>query len=157
MLSTDGAIKLGDFGLAAQLVSDEYYTKEIKGTPKWMAPEILMTKPYNELADIWSLGIIAYELAIGTNPYQGMNLNRIMFAAKNQKSPRIEENQATKFSAEFVDFVNNKCLVKNVAKRADALELLAHPLFTRLYQDQDELFDYYLVHLTNYMNTPKFK
>jgi serine/threonine protein kinase len=48
-----------------------------------MAPEILMTKPYNELADIWSLGIIAYELAIGTNPYQGMNLNRIMFAAKN--------------------------------------------------------------------------
>jgi len=157
MLSTDGAIKLGDFGLAAQLVSDEYYTKEIKGTPKWMAPEILMTKPYNELADIWSLGIIAYELAIGTNPYQGMNLNRIMFAAKNQKSPRIEENQATKFSAEFVDFVNNKCLVKNVAKRADALELLAHPLFTRLYPDQDELFDYYLVHLTNYMNTPKFK
>jgi serine/threonine protein kinase len=92
MLSTDGGIKLGDFGLAAQLVSDEYYTKEIKGTPKWMAPEILMTKPYNELADIWSLGIIAYELAIGTNPYQGMNLNRIMFAAKNQKSPRIEEN-----------------------------------------------------------------
>jgi serine/threonine protein kinase len=73
-------------------VSDEYYTKEIKGTPKWMAPEILMTKPYNELADIWSLGIIAYELAIGTNPYQGMNLNRIMFAAKNQKSPKIEES-----------------------------------------------------------------
>ena len=48
-----------------------------------MAPEILMTKPYNELVDIWSLGIIAYELAIGTNPYKGMNLNRIMFAAKN--------------------------------------------------------------------------
>jgi serine/threonine protein kinase len=30
-----------------------------------MAPEILITKPYNELTDIWSLGIIAYELAIG--------------------------------------------------------------------------------------------
>lgn len=69
MLTTDGKIKLGDFGLAAQLVSDEYHQKEIKGTPKWMAPEILVTKPYNELTDIWSLGIIAYELAMGVNPY----------------------------------------------------------------------------------------
>ena len=62
-----------------------------------------------------------------------------------------------KFSAEFIDFVNNRCLVKNVEKRADARDLLTHPLFTRLYPDQDDLFDYYLVHLTNYMNTPKFK
>ena len=69
MLTTDGKIKLGDFGLAAQLVVDEYQSKEIKGTPKWMAPEILVTKPYNELTDIWSLGIIGYELAVGVNPY----------------------------------------------------------------------------------------
>jgi len=62
-----------------------------------------------------------------------------------------------KFSREFIDFVNNKCLVKNVDKRAGAMELLADPLFTKLYPDQDDLFDYYLVHLTNYMNTPKFK
>jgi serine/threonine protein kinase len=54
-----------------------------------MAPEILITKPYNELTDIWSLGIIAYELAIGENPYQGMTLNRIMYAAKNSETPKI--------------------------------------------------------------------
>jgi serine/threonine protein kinase len=40
-----------------------------------------------------------------------------------------------KFSPEFIDFVNNKCLVKNVDKRASAMELMAHPLFTRLYPD----------------------
>jgi serine/threonine protein kinase len=56
-----------------------------------MAPEILVTKPYNELTDIWSLGIIAYELAMGVNPYQGMTLNRIMFSAKNQKAPDIKD------------------------------------------------------------------
>lgn len=87
MLTTDGKIKLGDFGLAAQLVVDEYHQKDVKGTPKWMAPEILATKPYNELADIWSLGIIAYELAVGVNPYQGMILSRIMVAAKKEKAP----------------------------------------------------------------------
>lgn len=156
MLTTDGKIKLGDFGLAAQLVNDEYYQKEIKGTPKWMAPEILITKPYNELTDIWSLGIIAYELAIGQNPYQGMTLNRIMYTAKNSPAPKIKDSQG-KFSSEFLDFVNNKCLVKNPAKRADCYDLLAHPLLTKVYPDQDDLFDHYLMHLTDYMNTPKFK
>ena len=85
-----------------------------------MAPEILVTKPYNELTDIWSLGIIAYELAMGVNPYQGMTLNRIMFSAKNQKAPDIKDPHA-KFSPEFLDFVNNRCLVKNPAKRADCV------------------------------------
>lgn len=121
-----------------------------------MAPEILVTKPYNELTDIWSLGIIAYELAMGVNPYQGMTLNRIMFSAKNQKAPDIKDPHA-KFSPEFLDFVNNRCLVKNPAKRADCVELLLHPLMTKVYPDNDDLFDSYLMHLTNYMNTPKFK
>lgn len=43
MLTTQGDIKIGDFGLAAQLVQESYNSKEIKGTPKWMAPEILLT------------------------------------------------------------------------------------------------------------------
>jgi len=47
--------------------------------------------------------------------------------------------------------------VKDPSKRADTFELLSHPLMTKIYPDQDELFDYYLMHLTNYMNTPKFK
>lgn len=131
MLSTDGKIKLGDFGLAAQLVVDEYHQKEIKGTPKWMAPEILVTKPYNELTDIWSLGIIAYELAVGQNPFQGMTLNRIMFAAKNGAAPALsKEKLGDKFSDEFFDFVNKKCLVKRPSQRADCFDLMSHPLFT---------------------------
>jgi len=43
-----------------------------------MAPEILLTKPYNSLVDVWSLGIIMIELATGNNPYKNLTLSRIM-------------------------------------------------------------------------------
>ena len=86
-----------------------------------------------------------------------MTLNRIMFAAKNQPAPAIKDNMGGKFSDHFLNFVNKRCLVKNPSKRGDCFELLSHPLFTELYPDDDDLFDEYLIHLTNYMNTPKFK
>ena len=84
-----------------------------------------------------------------------MTLNRIMYTAKNSPAPKIKETN--RFSEEFLDFVNNRCIVKNPTKRADCFELLSHPLLTRNYPDQDDLFDHYIIHLTNYMNTPKFK
>lgn len=123
-----------------------------------MAPEVLVTKPYNELTDIWSLGIIAYELAVGSNPYQGMTLNRIMYQAKNGAPPRIKDNKGGQLSEEFIDLVNNKCLVKDPAKRSDCFSLMAHPLFTKVYPDMEELEDAYLMFLCDeYMNTAKFK
>ena len=72
-----------------------------------MAPEILLTKPYNHLVDIWSLGIIMLELAEGINPYRGMTLSRIMYAMKNEKAPRIK-NKDKKTGIEF----KNKVLVE---------------------------------------------
>lgn len=80
-----------------------------------------------------------------------------MIAAKKEPAPKIQNSMGGKFSPEFLDFVNNRCLVKNPAKRADCFELLSHPLLSKLHPDNDELFDHYLMHLTNYMNTPKFK
>lgn len=64
-----------------------------------------------------------------------MTLNRIMYMAKNCPAPKIKDSMGGKFSDEFIDFVNNKCLVKNPSKRADCIELMAHPLLKKLYPD----------------------
>ena len=154
MLSTQGDVKIGDFGLAAQLFQESYNSKEVKGTPKWMAPEILLTKPYNHLVDIWSLGIIALELAEGNNPYRGMTLQRIIYSMKNEKAPRLK-NKDKKWSKDFVDFVNERCLIKNQAERADTFELMRHPFVKNA--DDEEHKDLFLIFLTEYFNNPKLK
>ncbi len=119
-----------------------------------MAPEILLTKPYNCLVDVWSLGIIMLELATGENPYRGLPLNRIMFAMKNEKPPRIK-NLSKKWSEDFIDIVNHRCLIKNPVNRADTFELLSHP-FMKNAEDEDHK-DAFLYFLTDYYNSSKIK
>lgn len=50
MLNTSGDIKLGDFGLAAQLTADHFKQRAVKGTPKWMAPEIFTSSKERKTA-----------------------------------------------------------------------------------------------------------
>lgn len=58
-----------------------------------MAPEILMTKPYNCQVDVWSLGIMCYELATGINPFHGMNLEQIIYNMKSPNAPVIKNKK----------------------------------------------------------------
>ena len=115
---------------------------------------MLLTKPYNSLVDIWSLGIICLELATGNNPYRGMTLSRIMYAMKNEPAPKIRDRD-NRWSRDFLEFVNDRCLVKDALKRADTYELMQHPFMKNA--DDEEHIDAYLVFLTDYLNSSKIK
>lgn len=70
MLGTNGDIKLGDFGYAAQLTRERKKRNSKVGTVCWMAPEIIKAvDQYTEKVDIWSLGIMMLEFAFGEPPY----------------------------------------------------------------------------------------
>jgi hypothetical protein len=71
MLRPDGYIKVLDFGLARQAGSDRADGELPVGTVGYMSPEEVMQRPITAASDIFSLGVVLYELASGTNPFRG--------------------------------------------------------------------------------------
>ncbi|RLN34052.1 serine/threonine-protein kinase TIO-like isoform X2 [Panicum miliaceum] len=60
---------LCDFGFARAMSANTVVLRSIKGTPLYMAPELVREQPYNHTADLWSLGVILYELFVGQPPF----------------------------------------------------------------------------------------
>ncbi len=61
-LTKRGMVKLGDFGIARVLSNTKSRAKTIVGTPYYLSPEIIESLPYNFKSDIWSLGVLLYEM-----------------------------------------------------------------------------------------------
>ena len=69
-------LKLADFGFAQHFSDDETATK-IKGSPLYMAPEMLLRRKYDAKVDIWSVGIILYEALFGKAPYKSETIEEV--------------------------------------------------------------------------------
>jgi serine/threonine-protein kinase len=71
LINSDGRIKLGDFGIASIESSELTRLGDVLGTPHYMAPEQFLGTEVNALADLYSVGVIAYELLTGQKPFVG--------------------------------------------------------------------------------------
>ncbi|XP_069705761.1 serine/threonine-protein kinase Nek2 [Periplaneta americana] len=88
-LDGTGNVKLGDFGLARILHSDNSYAQTLVGTPYYMSPEVIKGGKYNKKSDIWSLGCLVYELCSLTTPFTGSNVKQLALKIKGGKFSRI--------------------------------------------------------------------
>jgi serine/threonine protein kinase len=73
LLTEDGVVKLCDFGWCVELAMGNRQT--FCGTYEYMAPEVIREKPYNQSIDVWSLGILLYELLHGYSPFRAKTNN----------------------------------------------------------------------------------
>lgn len=125
LIGTDGHIKLTDFGLAKD-ISKLGTTHTFCGTADFMAPEMVEKKSYSYSVDWWGLGILAYELLCGRNPFHNENRSR-MFARICLDEPVFPPN----LDPNAVDFVK-KLLTKNPNTRGTFQTLKNHPFWDGL-------------------------
>ncbi|KAJ0180427.1 hypothetical protein K1T71_003831 [Dendrolimus kikuchii] len=121
LLDSSGHAKLCDFGLARIMTNATHILTSIKGTPLYMAPELIEEKPYDHQADLWSLGCIVYELMAGQPPFCTMSIWQLvrMIRHKPVQWPSFISLEARSFLQGL--------LHKDPAKRMSWPEILEHP------------------------------
>mmetsp|Transcript_12516 Transcript_12516/g.37923 ORF Transcript_12516/g.37923 Transcript_12516/m.37923 type:complete len:869 (+) Transcript_12516:44-2650(+) len=78
LLDHYGHVCLADFGLSKMLNEDTDRTTTMCGTPGYLAPEILQSTPYGTNVDLWSLGVLMFELSTGVNPFLGRDTHETL-------------------------------------------------------------------------------
>lgn len=87
----------------AQILSPSEKNTVIKGSPLYMAPEILLKHCYNPSADLWSIGVILYECLFGSAPYSSKNMDELLHKIKIQQ--KIEIAKTMRISLECRDLL----------------------------------------------------
>ena len=90
MLSNDGYVKILDFGIARATFASALERRRLRGKPRYMAPEQTYGEPPTPAADVFALGIIAWELFTGLPLYRGPDLKSILEAVRRTVPPRID-------------------------------------------------------------------
>uniref|UniRef100_A0A7N0T7L5 mitogen-activated protein kinase kinase kinase n=1 Tax=Kalanchoe fedtschenkoi TaxID=63787 RepID=A0A7N0T7L5_KALFE len=129
LVDTSGSVKLADFGLAKATRKND--VKSCKGTPYWMAPEVVNGKKqgYGLAADIWSLGCTVLEMLTRQIPYSHLEWMPAFYCIGHGVLPEIP-NDLSDDSRHFI----LQCLKVNPSDRPTAAQLLEHPFVKRSIQ-----------------------
>ncbi|KAL9393150.1 hypothetical protein Peur_012435 [Populus x canadensis] len=129
LVDNKGCIKLADFGASKQVVELATVSgaKSMKGTPYWMAPEVILQTGHSFSADIWSVGCTVIEMATGKPPWsqQYQEVAALFYIGSTKSHPEIPNH----LIPEAKDFLL-KCLHKEPNMRPEASKLLQHPFVT---------------------------
>ncbi|XP_034557512.1 mitogen-activated protein kinase kinase kinase kinase 5-like [Notolabrus celidotus] len=139
LLNDLGEVKLADFGISAQITATLARRMSFIGTPYWMAPEVAAVEikgGYNELCDVWSVGITAIELAELQPPMFDVHPLRVLFlmSKSGYQPPKLKDK--SKWSSMFYNFVK-AMLVRNPKKRPSASKMLTHMFLTQQCLNQE--------------------
>ena len=124
MLTSDGDVKILDFGIAK--LSDVAFTQTggIVGTAAYMSPEQAFGEPVDRRTDIWSLGVVLYEMITGIRPFRGPGEQALLFSILTQQPAPVAS--LTQSAPAEIDAIIGRALAKRPGDRfSSTQELLA--------------------------------
>ncbi|CAM9176832.1 unnamed protein product [Laminaria digitata] len=130
LVGAHGRVKLCDFGFARAMSSNTVVLTSIKGTPLYMAPELVKEQPYDLTVDLWSLGVILYELLVGQPPFY---TNSIYSLINHIVKDPVE--YPADISPDLRSFLQG-LLRKDPRQRLSWPELLRHPFVRETEEDR---------------------
>ena len=115
-------LKICDFGLARYMEKFQKDNHGKIGTPHWMAPEILRAEKYEEAADVYSFGVILWEMLTGDIPYMGRSIAQITGAVGYYQDKLSLSNRHNKHLRKIV----NNCLIFQPHRRPSFQHIVAY-------------------------------
>jgi len=128
LLTSDGQIKVGDFGLARTLENTAQLAQTACGTPYYISPELCHGMPYGKASDVWAIGCALYELLTLKRPFDGKNLHSVVLTICQKEPPPIKRN----YSQQAQEMVVNRMLQKDPDQRITLSGVLELPFLSVL-------------------------
>ncbi|KAI9925045.1 hypothetical protein ASPWEDRAFT_119969 [Aspergillus wentii DTO 134E9] len=126
-------MKVGDFGLAAIIVSekDEKRRRTLCGTPNYIAPEVLDRSKggHTQKVDIWSLGVICFAMLTGYPPFQSKTQEEIYKKVRNLTYVWPKDQECANHIPEEAKWLVSSCLNLSENERPDPDDIVEHPFF----------------------------
>ena len=141
LIDKSGRVKILDFGLA-RMKGVTKLTKDAStlGTLKYMSPEQYQNKEVDHRTDIWSFGVVLFEMLTGQLPFQGEYEAAVMYSVVNEEPKSL--NTLRQDIPENLDQIVSKCLVKDLAMRyksmQEVIEELKKPLLSMSVSEKKE-------------------
>jgi len=127
MVGADGTVKITDFGIARMRNNEvKTMTGMILGSPKYMSPEQVSGKRADNRSDIFSLGVVLYEMLTGTSPFVADNIHGVMYQTMNFNPPAPRTLNPD--LPDVLNFISAKALAKNIDDRYQNARDFAHDL-----------------------------
>jgi eukaryotic-like serine/threonine-protein kinase len=126
MVLDKGAIKITDFGIAQLPAGSATVTGNVFGSPKYMAPELIVGHPVDGRADIFSLGAVLYEMLTGFAPFFGGDLDTVLYQVINE-IPAAPSSRNKSVAVAF-DYIVAKAMAKHPDDRYPSARAIAADL-----------------------------